>query len=313
MVRVAALTAAAALAAAACRGGEAHPPAAGPPPPVAATVADAGSPAASATAPAGPCDGAPRTLAPGVTAERRPVAGTPAIAGVDPCLDLVRVDLVANRLRILAAARDGGARPAPRWVDDFDLTAVVNLGMFADDGAPVALAVDGAGALEPRDRRKFGGFLAWDPADPVDPPVALAGRGCPGFALGALRRRYRAVVQGYRLLGCAGGAIAWKDPKRYSAAAVGVDRAGRLVLVHVRAPFTMRELSAALADPALGLAGAIFVEGGPEASLVVRGPGGRLDRMGSFETGFVETDDNRRFWDLPNVLAVSRRDPPHRP
>ena len=32
-----------------------------------------------------------------------------------------------------------------------------------------------------------------------------------------------------------------------------------------------------------------------------------LERVGSFETGFVERDDNRRFWDLPNVLGVVPR------
>jgi hypothetical protein len=247
------------------------------------------------------CDGAPRALGPGLTAERWRVTATD-----DACLDLVRVALSVHGLRILAAAREeGGARPAPRWVDDFGLAAAINLSMFRDDGAPVALAVDARGVLAGKDNAPFGGFLAFDPVDPRDAPAIVAGRQCKGFELAALRRRYRAVVQSYRLLDCDGGAIAWKDEKRYSAAAIGVDRDGRLALVHVRAPFTMKELSASLARPELRLAGAIFVEGGPEASLVVHADR-VLERIGSYETGFVESDDNRRFWDLPNVLGVTR-------
>ena len=247
------------------------------------------------------CDGKPQSLGDGLTAERWRVDPT-----ADACLDLVRVDLAKHSLEILAAAREqGGARPAPRWVDDFALAAAINLAMFRDDGAPVALAVDARGVLTGKDNAPFGGFLAFDPVDPRDAPAIVAGRPCGGFDLAALRRRYRAVVQSYRLLDCDGGAIAWKDEKRYSAAAVGVDRDGRLVLVHVRAAFTMKELSASLARPELRLAGAIFVEGGPEASLVVHADR-VLERIGSYETGFVESDDNQRFWDLPNVLGVTR-------
>ncbi|HTJ40879.1 MAG TPA: phosphodiester glycosidase family protein [Kofleriaceae bacterium] len=248
---------------------------------------------------AAPCDGKPIALGKGVTAERW------TVARADACMDLVRIDLADYQLEILAAAREGAARPAPRWADDFGLVAVINLAMFKDDGAPVALAIDSRGALNARDNPPFGGFLAFDPVDPRDPPVTVAGRSCAGFELDALKRRYRGVVQSYRMLDCDGGAIAWKDAKRYSAAAVGVDRDGRLVLVHVRAPFTMKALSAALAKPELRLQGAIFVEGGPEASLVVRADR-TLERVGSFETSFLESDENQRFWDLPNVLGVAR-------
>ena len=60
----------------------------------------------------------------------------------------------------------------------------------------------------------------------------------------------------------------------------------------------------ALAVSKLDLAGALFLEGGPEASLVVRGSDGELQRVGSYEQGFVENDENRSFWWLPNVLAL---------
>jgi hypothetical protein len=250
-----------------------------------------------------PCDGSSAVLGDGITTERWRVTDDAA----SPCLDLVRIDLADHALSILAASREGGgARPAPKWADDFHLVAAINLAMFSDDGSPVALAVDARGAINPHDSKSYGGFLAFDPVDPHDAPAIVAGRSCKDFDLAALRRRYRAVVQSYRLLDCDGGAIAWKDPKRYSAAAVGVDRAGRLVLVHVRAPFTMKALSASLARPALGLAGAIFVEGGPEASVVVRAQY-RLDLIGSYEDAFNPHDDNYRFWDLPNVLGVVAR------
>ncbi|HEV7556321.1 MAG TPA: phosphodiester glycosidase family protein, partial [Kofleriaceae bacterium] len=135
-------------------------------------------------------------------------------------------------------------------------------------------------------------------------PVVVAGRDCKDFDLAKLRQRYRSIVQSYRLLGCDGKAMTWGDPKHYSAAAIGVDRSGRVVMMLARGAVTMAELSKELAGH--DLAGALFLEGGPEASLVVRG---KLSVLGSYETGFVENDDNHEFWKLPNVIGVLARSP----
>ncbi len=255
-----------------------------------ATIIDAG----------GPCPVAKASLGPGLVAERWPVAGTPA-AG-EPCIDVVRADLAHYKLRALTA--EHGARTAPAWQSAFDLVAVINAGMFGDAGAPVGLVI-ADGTPHGADNPKLGGVLAFDPVSPTDPPLAITGRNCAHFDLDALRTRYRSLVQSYRLLGCDGGALPWQDPKQYSAAAIGVDRAGRVVFLHARGAFTMRELSAALAGH--DLIGAIFLEGGPEASLVVHGADGGLERIGSYETNFFENDGNTVFWDLPNVLALSAR------
>lgn len=264
------------------------------PPPV---VADA-RPDATAAIAACPVDTA--RLGPGLTVERWTI-GAPPVAGGPGCIDLVRAELATYRLRALS---EPSGLSATEWRDREGLVAVTNAGMFHDGGAPVGLVV-ADGVARGSDNSKFGGFLAWDPVSPDDPPVAIAGKTCPGFELATLRKRYRSLVQSYRLLDCDGGAIAWQDPKQYSAAGIGVDRAGRVVFLHARAAVTMAELSTALASH--DLAGAIFLEGGPEASLVVRGPAGELARVGSYETGFVENDDNREFWALPNIIGMSAR------
>ncbi len=48
----------------------------------------------------------------------------------------------------------------------------------------------------------------------------------------------------------------------------------------------------------------MYLEGGPEASLHVQTPGKTVRRIGSYETGFNENDDNDRYWGLPNVIGV---------
>ncbi len=253
-------------------------------------------PAAAVAAP--PCPGRSE-LAPGLLAERVLLPSGDGGA----CVTLVRIDLARYRLEVRTARADGGARPAPRWVADFGLAAVINTSMFGDDLRSIGMLRDARAVNSDRDNPKLGGFLAFDPVDPADPPAVISGRDCPGFDLAALRRRYRGLVQNYRLLDCQGAAIRWADPKIYSSAAIAVDRDGRMVFLHARAPMQMTALAGALAD--LDLAGALYVEGGPEASLVA----GPVAEVGSFETGFFD-HSNRAFWDIPNVLAAAPRSPP---
>jgi hypothetical protein len=259
------------------------------------------SPAREAAPPPSPCSEV-KQLGPGLVAEQAKLTVTPA-AG-PPCIDLVRADLARHRLRVLTAAREGRSQPAPVWRETFHLVAVTNAGMFHSDGDPVALIVQDGVAIS-SDNKQYLGYLGFDPIAKTDPPTLLTGRNCAGFSLDDLRKRYRSIIQAPRLLGCNGEALPWQDKKQYSSAAIGVDRAGRVVLIHARAAITMTELAAALG--ALDLTGALFLEGGPEASLVVHGADGELSRVGSYETSFVENDANQSFWWLPNVIGLEAR------
>jgi uncharacterized protein YigE (DUF2233 family) len=262
--------------------------------------------AAVAVNPLLPCPVDKPILGPGLTVERWPITDAkPATHSTPACIDVVRADPATYSLKILSQATDDATpRTALTWRDAFHLSAVINAGMFHDSGKPVGMIV-ADGTERSDDNKLMGGYLAFDPVTAGDPPVLVTGRECAGFDLESLRARYHSIVQSYRMLGCDGAAIPWKDPKQYSAAAIGIDRAGRLVFLHTRAAITMAELSASLAGH--DLAGALFLEGGPEASLVARGPEGELARVGSFETGFVENDGNVQFWTLPNVIALLPR------
>jgi hypothetical protein len=241
-------------------------------------------------------------LGPGLVVEYVPASIDPAVDAGDRLITLVRIDPVHYRFRLLTAAFHG-SRPAPQWARDFNLTGVINASMFVQGDRSTGLMVDGDiinnGAVNPR----FGAFFALDPTGSALAPVAMFGRECSGFDLDALRRDYRVLIQNYRLLDCQRRAIRWKDTKQYSVAAVGVDRDGRVVLLHSRTPYRMRDFNTMIAEPSLGLTAAMFVEGGPEASLYVDSERGQIERIGSWEDRFSENDTNSDFWPIPNVIG----------
>jgi len=276
------------------------------PAPVVADVEVTQKPIAPTTPPSSallPCPVAHASLGPGLDVERWHIDAKPATPTSPPCVDVVRADGTRFTLKILSS-EDGSNTNAREWLSTFHLSAVINAGMFHETGEPVGLIVSD-GSARSDDNAKMSGYLAWDPIDATDPPVTIAGRDCPSFDLEQLRSRYHSIIQSYRLLGCDGAALPWKDPKQYSAAAIGLDRARRIVFLHARAAVTMAELSKELA--AHDLVGALFLEGGPEASLVAKGSEAELATVGSYETNFVENDGNQSFWALPNVIGLLPR------
>jgi hypothetical protein len=243
-----------------------------------------------------------QTLGPGLVVERVHASISSPVDAGDGIITLVRIDPQHYRFRLLTAS-EHGARPAPEWVREFNLAGVINASMFLDtDRRSTGLMVDGERVYQGRVHGGFGAFLAWGPLDSSLPSVTMFGRGCSGFDLDAIRKSYRVVIQNYRMLDCQRRAIAWKDPKVYSVAAVGVDLDGWMVFIHSRTPYRMAEFNKMIADPELRLAGVMYVEGGPEASLYVRTDSGTVSEIGSWESNFYGAFNNR-FWSIPNVIG----------
>jgi hypothetical protein len=251
---------------------------------------------------AGACRGRPAAAGPSCADPVEPAAGLriERIAVPSGCVTLVRIDLGRFRLRLVTALADGGARAAPDWARDLHLTGVINSSMYGTDQRSIGMLVAGPTVNRDHDNEKLGAFLAFDPVDGGDAPVVLAGRDCPGFDLAALRRRYRSIVQNYRLLDCDGQPVVWKDARRFSAAAVGLDEDGRAVFIHARTPMQMSELAQLLA--ARRLRGAMYVEGGPEASLYVKAGATEVADVGTTLLG------NSTFVSIPNVLGFAPRE-----
>jgi hypothetical protein len=243
--------------------------------------------------------------APGMTVERVHASIAPEIDVGDRMITIVRFDLHRYALRFLTA-RDGTPRPLDAWMRDQHLAAGINAGMFLADGRPCGFMRSHGEVIQARTPESFHGVIAFDPLRATSAPLAMGGIGCPG-TLASLSASHDSILQSRTaLLDCQGQPTDWRT-RRYSAAALGVDRQGRAVMVHVRTPYRMQVLARMLSAPELGLRGLVYMEGGPEASLMVDAEGQHVGEMGSWEDGFHEADDNQEYWDLPNVIGVVAR------
>ena len=213
-------------------------------------------------------------------------------------LSVVRVDPAQARLTVALASEEKVApMTAADWCAAAQLSVAINLGMFqTDERSNVGYLRHGKHINNGR-WNDFGAVLAlnatkalWLDRDRSDVIQQTAA--------------YDIVVQNLRLITTDRRNVWAANDRKWSEAAVAIDSKGRLLFLFSRAPWSMRDFNAFLLQLPLDVAGAMHVEGGPEASLSIHGGGVDLDLAGSYETGFLENDSNKRQWPIPNVLGV---------
>jgi len=243
-----------------------------------------------------------RSLGRGAEYAAIPLSPRPAIG--DGLLRVVRVDPSLATLRARVAAHlDGRARTAREWCNDSRVVAVINAGMYdRDQSTHIGFLRAGGRVGSARWVSAYRSILLLGARHPNLPAATIRDASPAGRA--ADFDDYDTVIQNLRLIRYPAVNVWTQSPRRWSEAAIALDREGRILLLFCRSPLTMHDFNALLAGLPLGVVRAMHVEGGPEASLSVRGPGIEADLAGSYETGFNAADDNMTQWPLPNVVTV---------
>ena len=217
----------------------------------------------------------------------------------DRRLDVVRIDPAFNRFVLLLAGALGRApQTARQWVEERGLVAATNAGMFRANRLPVGFAKAEGRVVQPAmgaDRSVF--VFGADSARLLD-------TSCDTFDASA----HENALQSIRMVSCQGRTVWSQQPRMWSTVCVAQDGDGKILFLHARSPLSVHDFIGAVLALPLGIARAMYMEGGPEATLVARGAGGQvIERFGSYETDFNENDNNDRAWVLPNILGVVPR------
>jgi hypothetical protein len=235
--------------------------------------------------------------------------GPPVDEG-DGLIAVVRVDPARFELKLLNASAPGEGHPRSvrDWAFRAGASAAINASLYQADWRTAT------GLMRTRDHvnharvGKDRAVLAFDPLASGVPAVRLVDLACEPLEPAA--QLYGSLVQSIRMVSCQRAGVWAPSERRFSTAAVGVDGAGRLLLIHARSPWPVHQLVAALLAAPIDLRQAMYVEGGPEAQLYVRGGGTELLRLGATEHGLELPGGGPP---VPNVLAAVRRPPPPSP
>ncbi|MEJ2227244.1 MAG: phosphodiester glycosidase family protein [Alphaproteobacteria bacterium] len=229
----------------------------------------------------------------------------------DTKIAVLRIDPKRFRFRLLSAStmKHPRALPIDKWMREHKLVAAINAGMFEPNGDTVGYSRVGNNVLKPHRKRNYGSYflagLSNGKGKAKLPAATILDAECDKHTR-KTEKRYRIVMQSMRMISCKGENL-WKKSQRiWSTAALAVDSEGNVLFIHSRSPWDVHDFIEVLIKMPLGITRAMYLEGGPEASLAIATESVNKMFLGSYETGLNENDSNTRAWALPNVIGIER-------
>jgi len=161
----------------------------------------------------------------------------------------------------MAGAGDSRPRTAAQWCRERRLAVAINMGMFETDRRTNTGYARSPGYVNNGHwAGKYKAALGFGPLKKGVPALAMADLDDPSAK--ARLVDYGTVIQNLRLIK-AGRSVWEQQERRWSEAAVGVDRQGRLLFIFSRYPYTMKELNDILLALPLAIDSAMHMDGGP--------------------------------------------------
>ncbi len=247
-----------------------------------------------------------RELAPGL--ETAEIRGDGKLFAKDAEIAVLRADPEQWEPAFLCAAKLSGGQSltAREWCEAHGLQAATNAGMFATDGLTHVGYMRCAEYVNSSHVNSYQSVLALSPKQADLPRAHIYD--LDFTSLEEILASYACAAQNLRLIQRP-GVNRWSPQERsWSEAALGQDRAGRLLFIFSLEPFTMHEFNQVLLNLPIDLECAQHLEGGPEAQLYIRCDGFEREYVGAYETGFSEGKTPGRAWPIPNVLGLRARD-----
>lgn len=233
-------------------------------------------------------------------------SGRPGSGG-DGTIFVLRIAPDAWRMEVLCATADSSGRSmsAREWCRRYGLAAATNAGMFATDFRTHIGYLRAGNHVNSARLNAYQSLALFSPSRPGLPGFRIIDLDVSAPAVDSLRSDYRHLVQNLRLVKRPRENRWQGQAERWSEAALGEDRLGRALIVFSRTAYSMREFNEILLELPIDLVCAQHLEGGPEAQLYVKVDDFELELVGSFETAFDETGENRDAWPVPNVIGIS--------
>jgi len=231
----------------------------------------------------------------------------------DSMITVVRIDPRQYDFRLLCASEHGKKRRTVKeWAQEFGLVGAFNAGMFQKDGfTSTGYMKNFDHVNNPRINSTYHSLFVFNPREPSLPPVQMIDRECEGFNL--VSSKYRSAVQNLRMISCTRENVWRPQPKRSSIVSMGLDGKGQILVLFSRSSYSVHEFINILLGLDIDIQRAMYLEGGPEASLYVKQGEKELSLVGGFEAVFIESDRQDTFWPIPNVIGIVSKNDRSRP
>ena len=194
-------------------------------------------------------------------------------------LTVVKIDPGRYSFQLLCAT-EYGKEPltTKEWASRHQMLAAVNAGMFQENGLTSVGFMQNFDHVNNPRLSSANTILAFNPVEKTLPDIQLIDRECQNFS--DLRHKYRSFVQSIRMISCDRQNVWTRQDSKWSTLAVGMDTEGNILFLFSRTAHSVHDFTDVLLSLPLSLKRAMYLEGGPQASLYLSTSKITLERNG---------------------------------
>jgi hypothetical protein len=224
------------------------------------------------------------------------------------CVLKINPDLFEFNL-VVATEYDSIQRTIKEWCEMKSLTAAINAGMYS-----LKDHISGTGYLQSFDhinnpvfKEGFNALAVFNPKDKNLPPFQIIDMVNQDWK--TLQKDYNSCFQSIRMIDNLGQGIYWKKKPLLSCSmsVLAMDRSGNVLFLFSRSPYNANEYTKFMLGSPLNIQTAMYLEGGPEASLYIKTDTSEIIKFGSYVSYSCPNDDNLELRKMPNILGIKKK------
>ncbi len=224
----------------------------------------------------------------------------------DSAVTVLKINPDFYSFKVLCSSEhDQKPKTTKQWCEKFGLIAAINAGMFQKDRLThVSLMKNYDHYNNPR-LSKNKAVLAFNPIDSSLPDIQIIDREFQPFE--KLKDKYHTLIQNIRMVTVKQKNVWSRQEEQWSIAAMGIDKQGNVLFIFSRSPYSVHDFINILLALPISLYNAMYLEGGPTASLYFKHKEFEKELHGGYELGIETKSDDNRAPAVPNVIGMVQK------
>ncbi len=210
---------------------------------------------------------------------------------------------------VLAKEFDSNQRTLKKWCDTTNLIAGINAGMYSlkDHKSATGFMQNYKHINNPVLKDGFNAMAVFNRKTDSVPAFQIIDMVNQDWK--SIVKHYNSCFQSIRLIDNNRQPIFWKKKPilKCSMTLLAMDKSGNVLFLFSRSPYNANEMINFMLKPSLNIQTAMYLEGGPEASLYVKTQETEMIKFGSYVSYSNPNDDNVEIRTMPNILGIRKK------
>ena len=219
---------------------------------------------------------------------------------------VLKVDPRKFAFRLMAASEHAGRKGRVKeWCEQHQLVGAFNAGMYQEDGLTSVGYMKNFKYVNNGRLNRNNTVLAFNPVDASVPEIQIIDRECQDFE--SLKGKYQTLVQSIRMVSCDQQNVWSQQATGWSTLAIGMDKNKQVLIIFCQQQISVHDFIEILLKLPISLYNAMYLEGGPQASLYLATPNAMIERHGSWEATSDGHNSIQVSLPIPNVIGIVRK------